>query len=465
MMLLVALFAVAALVWIVPVVQYGRTIQMASVVLIMGTVFGPLFFAIDGPIQISLDRLLWVAMFGLLLIRWRGGELSIPSLNRMDFLIGGLVGWLLLSTITGGEAPDRGTPPMARWIFYMAMPLGMYAVARLSSIKESDLRWIHLSLLSVGLYLAVTAVLEVTGVHAIVFPHYIVDSKDWEFFGRGRGPLMNPSGNAIVMSIALTITALGVVHSTRRMKAFYAILTTVMLAGLYCTLTRSAWMGAIGAMAIVALVHSPRWVRVLGLASVILVGGAAVTGLKDDLLRMKRDKNLTSADAEKSVQLRPLLAIVAWEMFKDKPIAGHGFGHYFAHSEPYHSIRSYGIPLENARPYAQHNVFLAILVDAGLIGLMLFVGFLIMVSASAWQLARDVGRSVLARNTGLIWLGTFAAYFFNGMFQDTTIIPMVNMFLFFTAGLAVAVAKQGLETNRVEQHVARSHMHQAVPTN
>ena len=109
------------------------------------------------------------------------------------------------------------------------------------------------------------------------------------------------------------------------------------------------------------------------------------------------------------------------------------------------------MPLENARPYAQHNVFLAILVDSGLIGLSMLIVMLVTISSMAWNLARNQGHSVAIRCGGLLWLGTFAAYFCNGMFQDVTIIPMVNMFLFFFAGICVSLCERGVETRRVER--------------
>ncbi|TWU26208.1 O-Antigen ligase [Novipirellula galeiformis] len=459
MTFLVVLFALAALVWLIPLIQTRRTLHIATLVLVTGTLFGPAFFSIDGPIQISLDRVLWVAMFAIVAIRWRCGDLTIPQPNRVDCLVAGITVWLLVSALMGASVPENQTPPLAKWLFFIAMPVGMYVVARVSEVKESDLRWAYHLLLGLGVYLAVTAIFEVSGVHGLVFPRYIVDPKDWEFLGRGRGPLLNPSGNAIVMCVALVVSILGVIRSTHRMRLFYAILSLVILAGVYSTLTRSAWMGAIAVVAVVALVYSPRWLRVLGLAAAILVGGAGVLGLKDQFLRMKRDKNLTSADAEKSIQLRPLLAVVAWEMFKDHPIKGHGFGQYFTHSGKYHSVRSYDMPLEDARPYAQHNVFLAILVDSGLIGLSMLIGVLVIVSSMAWNLARNQGHSVAIRNGGLIWLGTFAAYFCNGMFQDVTIIPMVNMYLFFAAGIVVTLYERGVETRRVEQPQLRPQVH------
>lgn len=444
MTFLAVLFGLAAMVWMIPIVQSGRMTPLATTVLIVGTVFGPAFFALNGPIQFSADRILWVAMFGILAIRWRMGLLTLSKPSRVDWMLIALTGWLLVSAVTGGGAP-AGSSPTARWIFYIAMPVGMYMISRFVQLHQRDVRWFMNAMVALGVYLAVTAVCEVTGLHSLVFPKFIVSAETWEFYGRGRGPLLNPAGNGIVMSIALVASVLGFFRSDRQGKLLYAIATVVIMGGVYATLTRSAWLGAAATIGIIAMVHAPRWVRVLGVATAILFGGAMAMGLKDQLLRLKRDKHLTAADAEKSVQLRPLLAIVGYEMFKDKPLVGHGFGHYFEHSPPYHEIRSYGLPLETARPYAQHNIFLSILVDSGLIGLTLFVGVLVNLAGVAWQLARSPGCND-QRGVGLMMLGGLIAYFCNGMFQDVLIIPMVHMFLFFLGGIAMTVYARGLAT-------------------
>ncbi len=348
MELLIVLFAIAGLVWLIPVIQSGRLIVIAMAVLGIGTVFGPDFFHLEGPIQLSLDRLLWLGMLGLAVIGWRLGDVHTPALHRIDWLVIGIVGWTLVSAISSSHQ-TTGTPPIARWLFYIMMPAGMYAMARSVEIRVRDVRWMLTGSIALGIYLAVTALFEISGLHALVFPAFIADATTWEFYGRGRGPLMNPSGNGFLISISAVAASIGVIYSQRRGKLVYAVMTLVLLAGVYATLTRSAWLGGIAALGLVALVHSPRWQRVLALATLMLLGGASVSGLKDQLIRLKRDKNLSAEDAEKSMKLRPLLVVVAWEMFKDRPITGHGYGHYFAHNAAYHNDRSYDMPLEDAQ--------------------------------------------------------------------------------------------------------------------
>ncbi len=446
MTILAILFTLAAMLWMVPLIRSGRLLLLAMAVLLVGTVAGPFLFAFNGPIQLSVDRLMFFAMSILAFVGLRFRVTQLPVLSRMDVLVIGLVGWLFISAATGGSAPP-GTPPIARWLFYIAMPAGMYAVARCVRIKTDDIRWMVGGVTVLGLYLSVTAVLEIKGLHGFVFPRYIVSTTNWEFFGRGRGPLLNPAGNGIVIAIALAAAVLTLMSASRDKKLFHAVIVICLLAGIYATLTRSAWIGGLASIGVIGFCYSQRWVRVFGLAAVLLVGGFAATGMKDQILRLKRDKNLSAADAEKSVELRPLLALVAWEMFKDKPLVGHGYGYYFAKHKPYHQDRSYGLPLEQARPYAQHNVFLSILVDTGLIGFSMFSVWVISLLGIAWQLSRDRVASREVRCVGLITLAGLLAYLSNGMFQDVMIIPMVHMFLFFLSGVAVTVAQSGIEVS------------------
>lgn len=452
---LVALFSIASLIWLVPIVQQGRLLAIAMLTLGVGTVFGPYFFAIEGPMQISLDRILWVAMLILCIAGWRFGQIHLVGMTRMDWMMLALVVWMLGCSLGGGPTLPNSSPPLARWLFYFAMPAGMYVIARIVPVLRTDVQWLQRGIIGLGFYLSITALLETSGLHTFVLPSYIVDPEYWEFFGRGRGPLMNPAGNGFVMSIALTACMVRLIQTNRRGKLLCIVALLILPCGLYATMTRSVWLGGIATLAIVGLVYSPKVVRILGIVLVFILLCVSALGVKDQIIRMKRDKNLSAAEAEKSIKLRPLLAIVAWEMFKDRPMTGHGLARYEQHRGPFHTERRYGLPLEQARNYVQHNVFLSILVDTGLIGLGILVSWMIMIAAIAWKLARHRQSWPETRSIGVLMLGALLAYISNGMFHDVSIIPMTHMFLFFIAGITVSVHQYGLaktpqRTGRVE---------------
>lgn len=440
---LAVLFALAIGVWMVPILRNGRMLPMLAIALITGVVFGPSCFAIDGPVQISADRVLLGTLITVAALRWRIGKLSLSRPMRLDWLIAAWAVYVLVSCLRGGDVPGVESP-LARWIFFIFFPVCFYALARQIRIGEREVRWIETAFLVMGTYLSVTAVFEVLDLRAFVFPTHISDPNVSEFYGRGRGPLLNPAVNGMLITLSLTIAAVRFFKRADRLGWIYTVLVAVMLAGVYCSKTRSVWLGAIAALGVVGLVYLPRWVRVLGLATAVVMGGGLMLGLKDQILVMKRDKDLNAAEAAKSIELRPLLAIVAFEMFKDRPIVGHGYGHYFEHAAPYHTKRQYGLPLENVRPYIQHNVFLSVLVDTGLLGLSAFIAILATVAGAAWRLIADRKGSNAGQMLGFMMLGYLATYVCNGMFHEVGIIEMVHAFLLALAGLTISAYQNGV---------------------
>ena len=83
------------------------------------------------------------------------------------------------------------------------MPLGMYWVARQTRITERSMTAVFASFALFGAYLAVTAIAEQREWWWLVFPGYIKSSTLTEFFGRGRGPFLNPVGMGIFQCVCL----------------------------------------------------------------------------------------------------------------------------------------------------------------------------------------------------------------------------------------------------------------------
>lgn len=431
-MFLALLFALAISVWLVPLIERARLPLLGMMVLIIGTVFGPAFFAVDGPLLMSLDRVLFAVLCIIAFFSLPGETATIPRWNSTDWIVVAYVVWVLIST-QHGEAPSDSSP-VGTWIFYVLLPAAMYLIVRVARIRDVDLRRVETAMIWLGCYLSFTAICEWRGWYSLVFPKYIADPATWEFFGRGRGPLLNPSGNGIVLTSTLAVAAVRFLRGDRRQRLIYSVICVLMLAGLYATLTRSVWIGAALALVIVFWQVMPRWSKVLGFFACGLLVVLIVAGLKEQLLRMKRDKALSAQEAEKSVQLRPLLAIIAYEMVKDSPVIGHGFGHYFQASPPYFSDRRYAMPLEVARGYHQHNVLLSIAVNTGLIGCVMFVWLLYRWTTAGWYLSQNSKFAAERSQAGLIVVASIAGYLVGGMFQDVTIIPMINLYLFYWAG-------------------------------
>ncbi|HEV3021507.1 MAG TPA: hypothetical protein VGX76_03545, partial [Pirellulales bacterium] len=101
----------------------------------------------------------------------------------------------------------------------------------------------------------------------------------------------------------------------------------------------------------------------------------------------------------------------------------------------YLADRSTDLPLEKARRYVQHNTFLSLLAETGIVGAGLFIALLIVWGRGAWRLWRAPDAPLWVRQQGLLFFALLGGYLPNAMFHDLAIIPMVNMLLFFLAGV------------------------------
>lgn len=451
MHLLVAIAAIAAMIWGMILFARGGLLAGCLAVMLAGCCFGHPFFHVSvGPAPLTLDRVLWAALMAVYLIAWRWRLIERKPLGRAEIVLMAFFLVLLASTLSH-DWRTHDNQPLAHLMFFYAMPLGIYFVAREVQWTERSSRAVLVFFAILGVYLAVTAVAEVQRQWWLVFPKYIA-APEGLFYGRGRGPFLNPVTCGLYQSVGLLAALLWWPRRHRIGLLLLPVICAVFLLGIYSTATRSVWLGAALGLGILALSIPRAW-------RVPLLGGGLILALLvastqwDRLMAFKRDEALSAREAAESVKLRPILARVAWNMFRDRPLLGYGYGQYLNEHVNYLADRSTDLPLERARPYSQHNVFLALLVETGLLGMGLFVLLLALWTRDAWRLWRRDATPWWARRQALLLLALGACYLPNAMFHDVALMPMGNMLLFFVAGLTAglrgwAVATESPQTVR-----------------
>ena len=303
-----------------------------------------------------------------------------------------------------------------------------------------------------GVYSSLVAIAEVSDLHSVVFPRYIATSTETEWFGRARGPFLNPTTNGMFLSAAVFAFAMFWPHCRGLWRLVVLAGMAFALLGVYCTLTRSCWLGAACGLAIIFFASLSRQVRIPALITSCLVVALLVTVGKDSLKSFKRDKNVSQFDMEQSAKLRPILAAVAWRVIQDHPLFGAGYGQYKHVDLDYLRDPTSDLPLERAKGYVQHNLFLSIAVDTGLLGLCTYVALLAAWSWHGWQLWRDSRLPLYQRQIGLFLLAVMAQWCINGMFHDISLPTNSNMLLFVTAAVCQGVWKERVkgQGSRVE---------------
>jgi len=444
-------------------------------VVLTGSVLGYEFFHLSGgPIPITIDRLLLAGLIGLCVVFYLRGSENLRGINRADIMVFALVGVNAWSAMTHDWRFMDNTPA-SRLLFFYFIPLALYFVMRTVRLNSSDLKYFSLALGGVGVYLALTGVAEVMGWKSLVFPRFIMNATETEFFGRGRGPFLNPVANGIMQTVCLCAIWMWWPLSSKRGRLLLVGLTGILCVGIFCTLTRSVWMGLIASGGVFIWYPASRQMKglLIIVATVIAVVSFPIVG--ERIFSFKRDKQVTVEEMENSASLRPLFVIVAWKMFQDRPVFGCGFGQYAREKYPYLQDPYSGEPLASTKYYMQHNVFLAYLTEMGLVGFSILTLNLIMMGAQSWSLWNQSELDYWQRVFGLLMIAMLLNYTLNGMFHDISIIPMQNLLLLFLFGvvnnLRTAPAMSPLpELPRRELHDVKSQQqighgmgHDAVP--
>ena len=408
---------------------------MALGILVTGSVLGHDFFHVaGGPIPITIDRLLFAAMLALAGWSWLLNREDLRPINRLDVALLAVMAVLFYSTITHDYKFENNLP-LSRLLFFNFMPLGVYAVVRTAKMTRYDLAMYSIVLAGFAIYLALTGIAEMKQIHSVVFPKYIVNSSNLEFLGRGRGPFLNPISNGIFQIVGLCSLWFWWSKVNTRFRALILVATLIIVAGIYATLTRSNWMALVVVAGIAVWIPAPQARK----GALVVVGTVCAIMLfpliGDKLTSFKRDKEVTVSQMTESAQLRPLFFTVAMRMFQDRPLLGCGFGQYRQAKYPYLQDAYSGKPLSKTKAYLQHNVFLAYLTELGLAGLATLLVLLGVMARYAWQSWKDPDKPLLQRQFGLLLAAVLAAYCINGMFHDTSIMPMANMLMFLIAGI------------------------------
>lgn len=442
-----------AIVGLAAAVLYARKGNVGTdlaLLLTVGVIFGHPFFALDlGPLPITIPRLL----VGFLTLRWLltvfRSEALPPTWGATET---GLAGFLVFVAIqlamTNWSFNEK--KPLSYFLFFLLLPAIVYFVASRTSFDERSIRRLRWALTAFGAYLAVTAIFETRGLEALVFPRFIVSPEFEEYLGRARGPFLNPVANGIAMTMGMLSAATFWPEVGRRGRFLIAGYVLLTLLGVYLTYTRSCWMGAALGLGFLILWQLPARPRYALIVIGLVVGLPVLIQLKEAASSFKRDKHVTVEQMEESASLRPLLAQAAWEILRDRPWTGVGYGQYLDHNRDYIERAITGRPLQRVSVYVQHNTVFALLAETGLIGTSLFLLFVIGSVVAALRLAFDRAIAWNLRCIAWIHLGTLSSTGFNSLWHDVLIED--GNFPMFTAlaGVTAAVLRANRATIATE---------------
>ncbi len=440
MEILLVIAAFAALAWGAVFFRKAGLWGFVLATIIAGTVLGHPFFH-AGPV--TSDRLGIVVCLGIYLIYRRFGWDEPKRWIAADSLFAFFIGMMVLTTFKSNWKIDNGAP-VSRLVFYYLIPVIVYWLGRQIELTPQRIRALIATFALFGIYLSLIAIAEKFEMYWAIFPRYISDPKLTEFLGRARGPLLNPSANGVLLILGMACSLMSFAYFRKYGQILVGTTIPLYLAGIYCTLTRCVWMGGAAVLAGIAYSVLPRNWRVPFVIVLLMAGGLAIAVKSESLKSFKRDKNVSVKDMSNSAKLRPILAVYAWKIFEDYPVFGCGTAQYLRQAKEYLRERDVDLPLEKAKGYVQHNIFLALLTENGLISVVPFTVLLGWWSWWAYRLWIAKRLLIEHRQFGIVFLSFMTGFITIGMFQDVLIMPMINMYLFLMAGCVRNLAEKHL---------------------
>ncbi|MEW1958811.1 O-antigen ligase family protein [Kineococcus sp. NPDC059986] len=321
-------------------------------------------------VPLGLDR---ISFFGGVLLlaldpwAWKRRSLVLRPVH------GAMFGLLALATIS---AAGHGTLLNSYGLFALLdrllVPFVMFCLAPIVFAKAEHRALLLKTLVVLGLYLGVTAVLETLKLWSLVFPSYIGDPSVGIQFGRARGPFAASEAMGMACAACFFAAALAVTRFRGTWRVVSAAVVVLSAGGVLMSLTRSVWVGLVLG-SVIAMVMTPALRRYIPVA---LAGGAAAVAIALAVVPGLQASVTERAGTSRSVLDRYNTNDAALRIVEQEPLTGVGWMKFLDVSEDWvRQADTYGIT--NVK-IEVHNVFLSRAAELGLPGAALFVACIIL---------------------------------------------------------------------------------------
>lgn len=312
-------------------------------------------------IPAPIDRILIFSGIASALIRqWQARPRGLKT-RPIDWLLVVVGAYALCSALLAGTLAES-SPRFNLLDRFSLVAFVLFFVAPFAFREVRDRQILLGTLVALGGYLGLTALVETVGPRGILVPRYIDDPLVGTHFERARGPFAEAAANGMILyacAAAAVIAAL--TWRDRRLKGIALAVAGLCLLGTLLTVTRSIWIGTIAGsiLALLAARESRRYVpaAVAGGAAIVLLAFAAIPGLQQQASeRRENDRPVWDRQNSNAAALR---------MIEEKPTFGFGWGTYRVKSVDFYR-QSEDIPLTFIRDV--HSVYLSNAVELGLLG-------------------------------------------------------------------------------------------------
>jgi O-antigen ligase len=413
-----------------PLVYIGWQRPAVLVVLLLVSVAIPVEATLTQPVEGTLVLADAASIFVVTVIGFRALLRPRPSVNP---LLATLVGSALIASAIATFFATDGLASLAGFVRFTQMLVFVPLATYLAIESRDDQRLFLGALILLGLFESAVAIHQyVTGTGASFASAGATEAVDVRAFGTFDASNIQPL--PIIVTAALLAAFATVLWSAGRVRILALVATLALTAGLLASLSRGAWVAAILGAFVIALCRNYRVTLAFAAAAAILAGvvlpviggGSAAGGVLTERATSLAE---TPTNPDQSVESRYGLWDAAISIWSENPVTGVGIRGFVNHrdnhvpldtrvssdvSDPASGFRR--IELESP-----HNLFLLVLSEQGLIGLLAY-GLLLAtmlvfgVRRVATMDSTDGGRDFWPFQVAL--LGWFVSFLIRSLYGD-----------------------------------------------
>ena len=353
-----------------------------------------------------------VAFFG-----WRAGGDQVNDVPRMAMLV---LLYLAVALLSVTQSPDLHS---ASRFMRSLLTGGMLFAAVIFTVRtRRELLWVLGGAAGGALIVGLHAMRDYAagGSHAVGFI-----TSSGEVVGRATAGFSQPNqlGGFLVLLVPLAIAGALI---SRRWRIVFALAAVAAAVGVYASFSRGALIG----LALVPFFFLRGWrLWVIG-PLLALVVTLAAPGLV-------RERFATLANSGGEISTRLDIWHTALNIWENHPLIGVGLGGFpQAYSQAFVPGKAFLPSTVFQPPPHAHNIFLQLMAEQGILGLLAFVAILVVAVRITLRLRRSRDRS--ARLLGSGFLAALAAFLVHNLFDVTFEDPQTGLYVFVVFGLIAA---------------------------
>ncbi len=400
---------------------------------------------ISGFFNMNVPRFIFIAAvlaFFLHFLLYRGGlKFNRRILWIMLFLViylassASATGW-----VTQITAPHVRSAPYFRFLGSILLPFTMFFLVYNTTRRSRQIKIALLALTVYGWYAIYIGYLQFAALQGLeqarglIWPEYINNADYGIHFDRARGAFRGASPQAMLLVLLFFVDWFLI----NRLKGPYrtALIVQAILVppAIFFTGMRSSFV-AFALCSIVWCIWGAR--RRFGKAKLILATLALVIAMATFWTQITRSERLT---ARRPIYARIVLVEQTWKIFSKNPIFGVGFGHFVDAQQELPSDPGSLSAAMTHGVLVQHNLFLNMAAETGIIGLVATIALFVAVFTQSLKLYRklpDTAEGMLSRGLVVLFWVLMVNYLTDAMFRDTLWDVFVNGLFWSMAGLIV----------------------------